>query len=123
MPTTNDMAFYSEEMERERGEIVDSLKQELAQLTLMLESSGVYAEAVDPRLIILMEHIDINCSEFNSLQFMSICSLRIPSISRNKTIFSTGQFMHHQQQLATPICESDMRLGALEQFSVKVLLI
>ena len=49
MPTKNDMAFYTDEMERERGEIVDSLKQELAQLTLMLESSGVYAEAIDPR--------------------------------------------------------------------------
>jgi len=80
MPTKSDMAYYSEEMELERVEIVELLKQELTQLSLMLQASGVYAEAVDP---------------------------------------CTGQFMHHQQQLTTPICESDMRLGALEQFSVK----
>ena len=49
MQTQNDMAFYSDAMSAERAAVCETLKNELIDLTLMLQSAGVYAEAIDPR--------------------------------------------------------------------------
>merc|ERR1739848_521323 len=74
------MSFYSEQMAHERQQIVEQLKSELSQLTLMLQAAGIYAEAIDP---------------------------------------SNGQFLMRQEQLKTPICESDERLAQLAQFELE----
>ena len=70
-------------------------------MSLMLQSAGIYAEAINP-------------------SHGSILFLKNFDLAKNRTKFSTGQFFHHKQVLETPICESDMRLGQLDNFSVKV---
>ena len=52
MQTQNDMEFYSEEMSAERTNVCETLKNELIDMTLMLQSAGVYAEAIDPRFFV-----------------------------------------------------------------------
>merc|ERR1712187_950051 len=46
--TKHDMSFYSSDMDKERNEVCQILKAQLMDLSLYLESTGTYAEAIDP---------------------------------------------------------------------------